>query len=468
MDQSRVLSIVLVVCSVSSSLALFRDDASDKINVEYSSAVRRGETNYDYTKLEVEASLQEMLDSPHSIDRDSVRLEFKSEVSDWQVLDQKPTMKGGVYKWTISSLIPCHHHNLRLRVSGLDGSQETFSYPHTIPPASMEQIIQSKYRPAAPHNVRVEPVSGGQEVSWSPSPCVENYDVSYRPAGQTEYTNTNVMGNSETITEVLPPCQEFEVVVTAVVGEEFSPYQTTTFTTLPDVTVSSRLEPLVSAGPESVSVRWAGSEKLSCIPRYQVQLCQADSGTCHQAEMMDRDDSVRLMEFSVPAGLEMCSAYQLEIRPLHEQSEVSPRLVEFRTLSPPLENVREVLGPLHAVLEPDQTVQLSWGSVTCAENYQVYHRQARDQAWARLANTLDNTFSHSTKSCTRSYYAVAAVLDGVESEMVEFEEEIFTEINKAELPVIDVVEKANGSMIFVLRAGDLNTLCQVRLEIPGR
>merc|ERR1712014_529633 len=54
--------------------------------------------------------------------------------------------------------------------------------------------------------------------------------------------------------------------------------------------------------------------------------------------------------------------------------------------------------------------------------------------------------------------------------MVEFEEEIFTEINKAELPVIDVVEKANGSMIFVLRAGDLNTLCQVdRLHIkhPG-
>ena len=459
MDQSRVLSILVVVSCVSSSLALFRDDASDKINVQYSSAVRRGQ---DFTKLEVEASLQEMLVSPHTIDRDNVRLEFKSEVSDWQVWDQKPTMKGGVYKWTISSLVPCHHHNVRLVVEGLDGSQETFSYPHTVPAASMEQIIQSRYRPAAPQNVKVEQVSGGQEVSWSPSPCVENYDVSYRAAGQEEYTNTNVMGNSETITETLPPCQEFEVVVTAVVGEEFSQYQTTTFTTPPDVSVSSRLEPLVSAGPESVSVRWAASEKLSCIPRYEVELCHADSGLCQPAETMERDDSVKFMEFSAPGGLEMCSAYQLEIRPLHEQGVVSPRMVEFRTKSQPLEEVSSALGPLQAVLGPDQVVELSWGSVPCAENYQVYHRQGGDQDWVRLASPADNRFSHSTRSCSRSYYAVAAIIDGVESERVESEEEIFTEVNRAELPVIDVVEKANGSIIFVLKAGDLNTLCQVR------
>ena len=461
MDQGRVLRRVLVlVCCLSSSQALFREDAGDKMTVQHSSAVRRGKTNYDYTKLEVEASLQEMLDPQHSVDRDSVRLEFKSqEESDWQVLEEKPTMKGGVYKWTISGLIPCHHHNVRLTV---EGSQETFLYPDIVQAATMEQIIQSKYQPATPQNVKVESVSNGHLVSWSPSYCVENYDVSYRPAGESEYINTNVQGNSYTITDSLPSCQEFELVVTAVVGEEFSQYDTTTFTTLPDVSVSSRLNPLVSPGTASATVRWAASEKLSCIPRYEVQLCQADSGVCQPAERMDRDDSVKFMEFSAPGRLEMCSDYKLEIRPLHEQMAVNSRVVEFRTKSQPLQDVRSVLGPVQAVLGEDQVVEITWGAVPCAENYQIYHRDSRDQPWTRLASSLENKWRHQTKSCTRSYYAVAVTIDSNESDLVEFDEEIFTDVNREELPVIDVVEKANGSMIFVLKAGDLNTLCQVR------
>jgi len=442
---------------------LFREDAGDKMTVEFSSAVRRGKTNYDYTKLEVEASLQEMLDSHHSIDRDSVRLEFKSQESDWQVLDEKPRMKGGVYKWTIPDLVPCHQHNVRL---SLEGSQEIFQYPATIPAATREEIIQSRYRPATPQNVKVEPVSGGHLVSWSPSHCAENYDVSYRPVGEVEYKNTNVLGSQQTITEALPPCQEYELVVEAVVGGEVSQYDTTTFTTLPDASVSSRLVPLVTSDTEGATVRWAASEKLSCIPRYEVQLCQAESGVCQPPKKMERDDSVKFMEFSSPGGLEMCSAYKLEIRPLHDQLEVSSRVVEFRTKSQPLEDVSSVLGPVQAVLGQDQVVQLTWTAVPCAQNYQVYTRDSRDQDWVKLDTTLDNKFSHQTKPCSRSYYAVAVTVDQVESEKVEFDEEIFTEVNSSELPVIDVVEKANGSMIFVLKAGDLNTLCQVdRLHI---
>merc|ERR1712158_230385 len=160
--------------------------------------------------------------------------------------------------------------------------------------ATMEEIIQSKYQPANPENVKVEPVANGHLVSWSPSLCVENYDVSYKTAEESKYTTNNVQGNSETIT----------------------------FTTLPDASVSERLSPLVSADTESATVRWAASEKLSCIPRYEVQLCQAESGVCQPAEMMDRDDSVKFMEFSAPAKLEMCSDYKLEIRPQHDKTTV--------------------------------------------------------------------------------------------------------------------------------------------------
>merc|ERR1719245_1541725 len=144
MTCSRVSGIFLVFC-VSGGLALFTEDARDKIEINHSTTVRRGQTNYDYTKLEVEATLLEMVEDPESIDRENVRLEFKSSESDWEVLDQKPSMKGGVYKWTISDIVPCHDHNVRLTVFDVAGKEEMFQYPDTILAASNEDMIKSRY-----------------------------------------------------------------------------------------------------------------------------------------------------------------------------------------------------------------------------------------------------------------------------------------------------------------------------------
>ena len=91
----------------------------------------------------------------------------------------------------------------------------------------------------------------------------------------------------------------------------------------------------------------------------------------------------------------------------------------------------------------------------------VSHRQSQDEDWAWLATTRESSFTTSTKACTHTSLAVTALIDGVESEKVHIEDAIFTDVNKAELPVIDVVEKANGSMTFILKQGEVNTLCQV-------
>ena len=463
MTCSRVSGIFLVFC-VSGGLALFTEDARDKIEIHHSTTVRRGQTNYDYTKLEVEATLLEMVEDPESIDRENVRLEFKSSESDWEVLDQKPSMKGGVYKWTISDIVPCHDHNVRLTVFDVAGKEEMFQYPDTILAASNEEIIKSRYRPDTPQDVRVEQTYSGLQVTWSPAHCVDSYDLSYRRIGDSEYLNKIVHKNIAVITEPLEICEEFEVLLFAVLGDEFSQDQTVTFTTLPDREVSSRLQPQVEADTRSATVRWEGSEKLSCIPSYQVQLCDDASGYCHEQITMERDDSVKFMEFSSSSSLEMCSAYSLHITPLHHEITVLPKIVSFRTLSQPLEDVASVLGPVTAELGEGQAVEVKWSSVACAEEYHVYHRRRGEEEWSWLATTQDTAYTHNTAACTATTYAVTAIIDENQSEKV-ISQEIITDVNKAELPVIEVVEKANGSMTFSLKTGDLNTLCEVRTHM---
>lgn len=458
------MSLLVVIC-VPGGLAVFRDDAQEKIEIGYSTTVRRGIVNYDYTKLEVEATLLEMVDQSDSIDRENVRLEFMSSESDWTVLDQKPTMKGGVYKWTISDIVPCHNHNVRLTVFSAEGREISFDYPETILAASKEDMIKSRYRPSPPQDVRVEEMNGGHKVTWSPSHCADTYDLSYRMVGHSDYTTKTVESNFAIISETLEICEEFEVLLSAVLGDEYSDEQTVTFTSAPDDNVSDRLEPEVEVKTNSAIVRWKGSEKLSCIPSYQVQLCDREASNCEEKITMDRDDSVKFMEFSSSSPLEMCSAYSLYITPLSDQLTVKPKIVEFQTLTQPLEDVTSQLGPVEAELGEDQTVSVSWSSVPCAEDYIVYQKERDSLEWTWLANTRDTTFTHNTKACTAVTFAVSAVVNEEESEKVE-SVEIITDVNKAELPVIEVVEKANGSMIFRLRTGDLNTLCEVdRLHI---
>ena len=213
----------------------------------------------------------------------------------------------------------------------------------------------------------------------------------------------------------------------------------------------------------SAVVRWKGSEKLSCIPTYQVQLCDGEARNCQEKIMMERDDSVKFMEFSSSSPLKLCSAYSLYITPLSPQLTLNPKIVNFRTKTQPLEDVASQLGPVKAELGEDQTVEVSWSSVPCAEEYNIYLREKDSMDWTWLATTKDTSYTHNTKACTTTTFALTAIIDQKQSEKVQ-SAEIITDVNKGELPVI-VVAKTNGSMSFSLKAGDLNALCEVRFSI---
>ena len=467
MLKMSAINILVILALVSTSLASrqpeFKSDAADKMTIQHKTNTRRREQIHDYTKLEIEASLMDMLEDGSNIDKDRVLVEYKSAaMSDYKMLESEVQVRGGVYKWTIPDIVPCHDHNVRLSVFGEnDGPMTTFSYPHTIVAPHLKDILATGYRPTAPANIQFGDYSNGQiEVSWTPSHCAETYEVLYVPIIGDNEDKDVVTVNNRIILENLDDCQEYEITVTPRLGEQYGEEIMETFMTYPSDDVAERLTPDITTETNSVSVKWRGSEKLSCIPRYAVQLCE-HQGQCHGNIDMDRDDSLAFMEFTSP-NLAMCTRYSLSIRPVHDRVFVNPKVVEFKTKSQPLDSIENVLGPVSATIGQDLVVSVTWSPVPCAEIYHVYRRRVDSETWEKVGSTDMTNFQLQGESCSEYIYAVEVVIDGVESIKVESEKSVIAELNNDELPIMIVEEKANGSITLVLKSSELNTMCEVR------
>jgi len=476
---NRKMSAINILCSVIVILASsihakqpeFKTNAVDSIKIEHKNQYRRSETHHDYTKLEIEASIMEMLEDNTVIDKNNVVVEFKSEVmDDYQKLDATPSMRGGVYRWTISDIIPCHDHNVRLSVFDVEtGLKTTFSYPHTIVAPSAEDIIKENgYKPKQPESIEFGNSDGGSmEVLWTPSYCAQGYEVVYQPiiCEETCEAKTIKTVNNRIMLDGLDSCQEYEVTVVPQLGDQDGDEIIDTFMTFPSEDEAEKLEPIIVPGTDGVSVKWRGSEKLSCIPTYNVQVCDLNRD-CHNNKELERDDSLAFMEFSSEDSLDMCTPYTLDIRPVHSKVYLRPKTLNFKTLSQSLESIPSSLGPVTASIGSDQIISLSWSPISCADVYNVYRRQVDSDIWELVGSTESNTFQQQGESCSEFIYGVAASMDGIESEKVETDEPVFTDVNNDELPIMIVEEKANGSITFILKTGEVNTMCEVdRLHI---
>ena len=65
-------------------------------------------------------------------------------------------------------------------------------------------------------------------------------------------------------------CGEYDLSVTAVLQSQYSQDALLTFLTPPDMNIALDLDPIVLPDHDSISVKWRGWEKLSCIRQYQV------------------------------------------------------------------------------------------------------------------------------------------------------------------------------------------------------
>ena len=466
--RSCVLLLVAALGHARAAGPVFKQEAAEEMRVEHRTSIRGGETVHDYTKLEVEARLLDMLEDPGVVVKDRVLVEHKdSRQQDWAEVAAAPSLRGGVYRWTIADTVPCRDHSVRLTVFGEDGSRNTFYYPHTIVAPRLADIAGSGYRPATPGPVQQGVQGDGSMVlSWAEAACAASYEVIYSPTiGPGDTRSVEVEGTEVTLTG-LASCQEYEVSVTAVLGGQYSEDEAKlTFLTLPEAGVAARLEPVVEAGTEDALVRWRGSERLSCVPAYTARLCREDTAECGATVSLDRDDSLQYMEFSAaPGSLAMCSPYTLTIQPVHPEASLEPKLVTFRTRSPPRASLEAALAPVSASLGADQMVTVSWAGVACGEQYSLYRRHPAPEPWTSLATTEATQLQVAAESCSEYIYAVTVTVDGEESGKVEAAGSIVTEVNTEELPVMIVEEKANGSMTFVLKTGEVNTMCEVSFD----
>ena len=451
---------LLTTLSEASSVRL-KANAADFIKVGFKTLTRRGEERKDYSRIEIEAQPALMVHDASSVDKKKITIEIKSGDESWRALDTPPTMRGGLYKWTESGVEPCVNHRVRIWLRGHDGTSQSFDVPRIISAVTLNKITASGYRPHRPELLNITEISSNSfEVEWSPVQCALSYDVTYQRVSGGTAASGQVLastGNTFGVMEGLDPCSEYEIRVSAVIGDEYSEENILTFSTLPDIKSAENLDPIIKPEINSVLARWRGFEKLSCISEYLVSVCKSDE-QCSEGESIKRDDSLQFIEFRSPPNLEECSEYVLNIKPVHRDVELERKVVNFRTHSQPVFLVTKV----HAEVTEEQMIAVTWNNIKCANHFDIFQKLNKPgEEWEKVGTTLDNVHKLKGVACREYKYGVKVFMNDQESEMTESDERVTLPpiLNHLAQPTLVVHEKTNNSVTLSVNTHDMNTMC---------
>ena len=433
----------------------FVASAADFISVGYKSSVRMGVEIRDFTRLEISVRTNGALeDGGHSLARNGVTVEVMSGDQGWTVVDLAPSVRGGVYTWVQPHVAPCLEHRIRVWVLDTRGGQASFEYPHPVPAVSVEDMLQSGYRPDAPADLQVDTDSGGPgqvTASWSRVHCAQLYDVTYTSVTSLTSWSVQVTSPSVQLVEGIDSCGEYDIVVSAVIDTHYSNDVTGTFITPPLRDIALLLDPIVLPGARSITAKWRGFEKLSCIRQYQVMVCK-EGNECPETINLERDDSVLLTEFTSSVPLDLCTDYSLHIKPIWTRSKMNlyEKVVNFRTLSPPLANISRELKMSSAKMTDVQSVVVRWAGVQCAGQYKVWAMYGDMKDWEMVGVTSKNYYHHTTLACTEYKFGLSLTLGDEESDIVGLDSSIMTNIDTNviySVPNIETIMTPGGAEI---------------------
>jgi len=469
MNKSSAL-FVITICGLISSThcatPTFKENAGDFMFVGYKMIVRRGEENKDFSKLEIEARPLLMVDNKEVIEKDDITVEVKAGDDEWEVVTKPPSKRGGVYKWTVPNVTPCVEHNVRLWLRTMDGIKSSFTYPHPTPAANIDEITASGYRPEKPKDVVVSHYSEGDiKVSWTKSECATLYDVTYQNIvdGKTASEQTDTELNSVIISDNIAYCSEYEIRVTALIGDEYSEESIVAFSTQPTQDAIEIVKPILQSTDNSVIAKWKGFEKLSCITEYLVSVCKDDE-ECITSEKVKRDDSLQFIEYKSPEILDECTEYIINITPMHSQLKMSSKILKFRTKAHKVENMANLVSLEDFQVDDQQIITLQWSPIKCANHYEVFKKvNIHDENWERIGVTEESFIKNKGLPCTEYKYGVKVTIDDHESDIVEFDEMIKVDpvLSHPNHLSLVVEERANDSVTFVINSGDINKNCKV-------
>jgi len=423
----HLVSLVVVVCSAAiaqGAAPQFLDDAADKVEAGFKRTTRRGVTTMDITKIEVVWQPFTMVEDKNSIDKKKLYMEVKVGDGSWNRLEDSPAKRGGgKYRWTVNNELPCKEHSLKLVVVSLDGEEAEFVYPTPIAAASPEEIAKSDFEPTIPNNVRVEITNDEILAAWDQVECATSYEVKYKKFNEDEdkFITKDVADNSLLLEEGIDSCSDYELLVSAVVGEGdiFSEEESTEFSTPPGITAAQKLNPTIEPGMDSVKVSWEAWEKLSCVNSYSVKLCK-DEDDCEEEVTVAWDEALPTIEYTHDTKLYECSSYTFKLKPIYPNQDLEDISIPFKTLSPSVHDVSNELQPVTAVAGDEQMTTVSWSEVKCASSYEVYqHVNTEEGDWELIGSSETTSISKKGVPCTLFRYGVRVIVDNQQSELVE-------------------------------------------------
>ena len=305
-----------------------------------------------------------------------------------------------------------------------------FELPTVIPRASSAELVASQFTPHRPRQLKVGDVGEESfEVSWEVSSCAEMYDVTYEKVSAGEESFSQQVRGGRVRLEDLDSCSEYEVRVSAVLGEQYSEEVTMLVSTAPGFYAAERLNPVMTPSMNSLKATWKAFEKLSCVKKYLVAVCKEGSACPERLEVF-RDDAMSEMAFASGTTLDQCSDYTLHITPIFKEKSLDERIVPFRTLSQPVEDVALLLKSVEAEAGEEQMITVKWNAIKCASQYEVFQKiNTLDGEWEKIGTSKENVFQSKGAPCMEYKYGVKVTIDDQVSEVVEFKEAIMTKID---------------------------------------
>merc|ERR1712004_790415 len=290
--------ILLLVTFSKQEQSIFQADASDKVKLGFVN--QNQEHRADFSKMVVDWEPRAMvMDVALLGDLDNQVVEVREEeVDEWQRVDNAPKQRAGLFRVRSTMAQPCRPHWVRILMPTTDGSLEVYEHPRPLPAATREQLTrhQRKFVPSQPENLQARALSS----------CSELYEVYVGDRKETTNDTSIVLDN-------LDPCSDYEVSVSAVLGDQRSEEAVSYLTTPPTEDVMTTLDIQVNEGASSVMALWTPPTSLMCVTSYSITLCLHEA-KCQDPKIQGADGQGGIVMFRA-RDLTPCSNYTLHIAP---------------------------------------------------------------------------------------------------------------------------------------------------------
>ena len=436
------------------SLPVLLPGAADQVSAGYRSSVRLGREVRDYSRLEITVRTGQLVEDTGELARTGVSVEVKSGTERWRVVESQPAVRGGVYTWQ-APVPPCLSHRVRLWLEDRQGGQTSFELPGLVEAVTASQMVESGYRPDSPAQLNISSSVSEVRVSWAPVSCAELYDVTYTSLTSGTTWSRQTSQPSLVLTEGVLSCTEYQLAVTAVLQSQYSRESLCTFLTPPDPQVALSLDPIVLPSVSGITARWRGFQRLACIRDYRIMVCK-EGNECPEQLQISRDDALILTEFSSSVALEQCTDYSLHIKPLWPSENLYEKVVNFRTLSPPLGNISRQLVDSQATSQ-NSHILIQWKSVDCGSQYKVWAKYQDYQTsdleqrdWEMIGVTSKNYFHHASLACTEYRFGLSVLVGLEESEIVSLAGSVMTNIDSSVVfspPNLEISPTESGAVV---------------------